>query len=75
MIRLAVENTPVEAAWAAFDAAAISFHALYGAAADVEREDTPEARSARMKAAQEAARLSDEWRSLFLAENDPRPAA
>lgn len=75
MIRLAVENTPVEAAWAAFDAAAISFHALYGAAADMERADTPEARGARMKAAQEVVRLWDEWRALFLAEDDPRPAA
>lgn len=75
MIRLAVENSPVEAAWAAFDAAAIAFHAMYGAAADTGREDTAEARAARMKAAKEVSRLWDEWRALFLADAGPETAA
>lgn len=75
MIRLAVENSPAEAAWAAFDTAAISFHAQYAAACEMDDIDTVQARAARMKAAQEVARLWDEWRALFLAEQDPRPAA
>lgn len=75
MIRLAVENSPAEAAWAAFDAAAIAFYSMYGTAARAGQGDTPEARVARMKAAEEVTRLWEEWRALFLAENDPRPAA
>lgn len=74
MIRLAVDNSPVEAAWAAFDAAAIAFHAQYRAVA-YRREDTPEMRAARMKAAQDVARLWDEWRALFLADGNPGDAA
>lgn len=75
MIRLAVENSPAEAAWAAFDAAALSFYAMYGSAADMRVSDTAEARAARMKAAHDVARLWDEWRGLYLADVDPRPAA
>jgi hypothetical protein len=75
MIRLAVENSPVEAAWAAFDAAAIAFHSQYAAASVMRVNDTAGASAARMKAAEEVARLWDEWRALFLAESDPRPAA
>lgn len=74
MIRLAAENSPVEAAWAAFDTAAIAFYRMYGAVA-YNRDDAPEMRAARMKAAQDVVRLWDEWRVLFVAEIDPRPAA
>ncbi len=72
MMRLAVENTPAEVAWAAYDAAAIALHALYAAAADMDREDTSAERAARMKAGQEVVRLWDEWRALFLGEQRPR---
>jgi hypothetical protein len=79
MMRLAVENTPAEAAWAVFDAAAIAFHRMYGDAANVAAEpglsEGPEGRAQRMKAAEEVARLWDEWRALFLADSGPRPAA
>lgn len=77
MIRVVASNSPVEAAWAAFDAAALSFHALYGAAADSEREDTAQTRAIRMKAAQEVVGLWDDFRNLYLADagHDPMPAA
>ena len=67
MIQLAVENSRVAVAWAAFDNAAMAFHAMYGVAADMDEEDTPEDRLRRMEAAQRVVRLWDEWRTLFLA--------
>ena len=73
MIRLAIENTPASVAWAAFDAAAIRYHRGYAAVG--ESTDTEEARARRMKDAEELVRLWDEWRALFDAENEPKPAA
>ncbi|ALJ15336.1 hypothetical protein [Sphingopyxis macrogoltabida] len=72
MIRLVSESSPVEIAWANFDAAAIRLQLKYQ-----ERPllDTPEKVADRMAAAQEAARLWDEWRALFLAPSDPGDAA
>ncbi|MCP3732051.1 hypothetical protein M9978_16625 [Sphingomonas sp. MG17] len=74
-IRLAASNDPVDAAWAAFDAAAIRFKRMYDR---VERLSIDHERAARMEAAQEVARLWDEWRALYLAasgDDEPRPAA
>ena len=74
MIRLASSQTPVEAAWAAFDAAAIRFHRMYAKADNL--HDTDGDRATRMAAAQEVARLWEEWRALYLTEGaEPRPAA
>lgn len=73
MIRVAASNSPVEVAWAAYDAAELRRLRLYQQL-DV-AADTPLARHARMKAAEESARLHEEWRKLFLSDNDPRPAA
>jgi hypothetical protein len=71
MIRLVVENSPVEAAWAAFDAAALSLHALYSAA-ERGTADTTQDRTARIQAAQEVARLWDQFTKLFLADSEPK---
>ncbi|MBM7405667.1 MULTISPECIES: hypothetical protein [Sphingomonas] len=71
MIRLAVENSSVEAAWAAFDAAALALHARYSAA-ERGTADTAQARTARMQAAQEVARLWDRFMELFLAGLEPK---
>jgi hypothetical protein len=77
VIRLAVENSPVEAAWAAFDAAALALHQIYAAVDPFDPifGDTTDGRRLRMSKAQEVARLWEEWRALYLAESDPRPAA
>lgn len=73
-LTLAASNSPVEAAWAAFDTAAIRLHRLYGR--DDFTLDTPEQRERRQRAAQEVVRLWDEWQKLFLGDQpDPRPAA
>lgn len=73
-IRVIASNDPVDAAFAAFDAAAIRFHRMYGKA---QIDDSPEERAERMRAGQEVVRLWDEWRELFLSVGgeDPRPAA
>ena len=74
MMHVVVSNSPVEAAWAAFDAAAIGFHRMYGVADPL--FDSAADRARRMYAAEEVVRLWDEWRTLFLGESgDPRPAA
>ncbi len=72
MLTCVASNTPAEAAWAAYDAAAIALHSLYAAAAEMDREDSPAERVARMRAGQEVVRLWDEWRALFLSEQRPR---
>lgn len=74
MIRLASESSPVEIAWAAFDAAAITLNRMY---AEVRPEsDTPADREARMALAMEVASRWDEFRRLFVGDDlDPRPAA
>lgn len=71
-VKLVAENSPVEIAWANFDAAAIRLNLKYQ-----ERPllDTPEKVADRMAAAQDAARLWDEWRALFLASPNPEDAA
>lgn len=73
MIRLAADNTPVEAAWAAFDHAAIVFNRLYRD--DNLIPDNADARARRMKQAEEVLRLWSAWRALYLADDSPRPAA
>lgn len=72
MIRLAADNSPVEVAWAAFDAAAIRFHRMYATRDPM--HDSAEHRAERMALAQDVAKLWDEWRALFLGD-EPRPAA
>lgn len=75
MIQLASSNSPVEVAWAAFDAAALALHCEYaacGAFGSGVRAVDPDARNRRMLAAQEVVRLWDEWRTLFLA-SEPFP--
>lgn len=74
MIRLAVSNSPVDAAWAEFDTAAILLHRMYANAGPT---DTPADRMMRMEASQDVVRLWDTWRDLFLTINgdEPRPAA
>jgi len=74
MIRVVASNDPVDVAWAAFDAAAISFHSLYSAAADMDRDDTEVARRARFEAAQDVVRLWDEFLRLSVGD-EPRPVA
>lgn len=73
MIHVVASNSPVEVAWAAFDTAAIRFHRMYAQADATQDTDTDRAR--RMAAAQDVARLWDEWRKLFLGDDEPRPAA
>lgn len=72
MIRLAARNTPVDAAWAAFDEAAIGLSRLYRMA-DATTE-TAAAREDRMKRCAEVVRLWDAWRALFLSD-EPEDAA
>lgn len=74
MIRLAADNSPEEAAWAAFDAAALRLHAAYRCA-DPRREDSSGIRAERKELAIEAVHLWAEWRDLFLGGDAPRPAA
>lgn len=72
--RVVASNSPEDAAWAAFDAAALRMHMLY-AEATRDCSDTTERRKERLDAATDAARLWDEWRDLFLNEDDPNPGA
>jgi hypothetical protein len=73
MIHVVASNDPVDVAWAAFDRAAIRFHRMY-ARADIMHDGEAD-RAERMKAAQEVATLWDEWRKLFIGDDEPRPAA
>lgn len=73
MITLATTTSPIDAAWAAFDAAAIAMHRMYRNADQA--TDTPDARAMRMAKAEEVLRLWNAWRALFLADAEPRPAA
>lgn len=73
MMHLAVENSPVEAAWAAFDTAALRLHALYQEGNPT--WDSPAESEARRELAHEVSRLWREWQALFLADDDTRPAA
>lgn len=72
MVHLVSTTSPVDAAWAAFDAAAIRLHRMY---ADGRLGDPDELRAERMALSQEVSRLWDEWRSLYLGTDEPRPAA
>lgn len=72
MMHLAVENSPVEAAWAAFDTAALRLHALYQDGSPT--WDSPAESDARRELAQEVARLWKEWQALFLGD-DAGPGA
>ncbi len=67
MIRVVASNSPIDAAWAAFDAAAIELNRMY------RFPRASEANERRVKA-QEVLRLWDAWRALFLGD-EPRPAA
>lgn len=71
MIRLASTQSSVDAAWSAFDCAAIRLHRMYSE----QDTDTPKHRAARMALAQDVARLWDEYRALFLADGDERGTA
>lgn len=74
MIQLAASNSPVDAAWAAFDTAALRLHAMYQDGSPT--WDSPAESAARRELAEEVVRLWDEWRTLFVgSEPDPRPAA
>jgi hypothetical protein len=73
-IRLAAENTPEAAAWAAFDTAALDLQALY-AEAGREADAAVPTRRKRMEKAMEVNRLWAAWRELFLATDEPRPVA
>lgn len=74
MLTLAATSTPDEVAWAAFDAAAMTFQRMYQLADPM--TDTEAERARRRAASLEVARLWDEWRTLFLADApEPRPAA
>lgn len=72
MIRLAAATSPVDLAWAAFDAKALLLNHVYR---NVDLlTDTPADRAQRMTLANETARLWNEWRTLFLAD-EPGDAA
>ena len=73
MIHIAASNSPVEIAWAAFDAAAIRLNELYARADGV--PDTPAERKARYDLSLEVVRLWNEFRILLVGDDDPRPAA
>lgn len=72
MIRLAASNSPVEAAWAAFDDAAIELHRLYRAAERL--PETAAARAYRMERSIRVVKLWDAWRALFLGATEPGKA-
>lgn len=72
MIRLAAATSPVDLAWAAFDAKALRLNHIYRTVDLL--TDTPADRAQRMKLAIETAQLWDEWRKLFLG-NDSGDAA
>lgn len=73
-IRLAASNSPVEAAWAAYDAAALELWHMYDQAKCGD-EEAAAGRSDRMAKAQDVARLWRAFIDLFEADSDPRPAA
>lgn len=73
MIRLAADNSPVDIAWGAFDAAAIDLNRMYREVDPA--TDTAADRARRMKAGKEVLLLWNAWRALFLADDQPRPAA
>ncbi|ALJ14092.1 hypothetical protein [Sphingopyxis macrogoltabida] len=73
MMRLAYEQSPVEAAWAAFDAARIRLHAMYDFA--VEEADTMAGSADRCKLAIEVWRLQKEFEALLAADTGPESAA
>jgi hypothetical protein len=64
MIRLAAATSPVDLAWAAFDAKALRLNHIYRTVDLL--TDAPADRAQRMKLAIETAQLWDEWRKLFL---------
>lgn len=74
MIQLAASNSPVDAAWAAYDAAAIRLHVMHQRAAKA--PDTMAGLAERRRLAIEVARLWKEFETLFNADDgEPRPAA
>jgi len=72
MMHLAFEQSPVDAAWAAFDAAAIRLNRMYAECSP--DWDTPEETTARRELSIEVVRLWNEFRTLLVGQ-DPRPAA
>ena len=65
-VRLAVSNSAAAPAWAAYDAAMLELQGMY---LDPARTgDTPALRRARITKAQQAARLWEAWRHLYLAD-------
>jgi len=73
MIQLAATSSPVEVAWAAFDAAAIRLNAIY---ADASTDwDSPAEHRERFELAMETVRLWKAFSDLFLADETPGSAA
>lgn len=72
MIHLAVENSPIDAAWAAFDAAAIRLNRMYAECSP--DWDTPAEVEARRQLSIEVVRLWSAFQALFLGD-DPGAAA
>ena len=78
MIRLASEASPVELAWAAYDAKMLELHAAYADLTEIGEGQALVTRRGRMLLAIEAEQLHAEFRRLFHTEVDgdnPRPAA
>lgn len=77
MIRLAVENSPLEVAFAAFDAANVRLHSMYQTVDPT--TDTRSAQQERLEAALETRRLWQKFHDLYVADSggdEPtRPAA
>jgi TorA maturation chaperone TorD len=72
MMHLAFEQSPVAAAWAAYDTALIELHAMYEQAAL--ETDTGAGRDDRLEKFAEVQRLEAEFKSLFLGD-DAGPGA
>lgn len=74
MMHLAFEQSPVEAAWAAYDAALIELHVMYEQAAL--EADTGAGRADRLEKFAEVQRLEAKFRALFVGEDaGPETAA
>lgn len=70
-MQIVVNNSALDAAWAAYDAARVREQKLYDAAAS---DDTATERLARCDASIEAIRCHRKWAELFLA-SDQNPTA
>ena len=72
MTVLTSNNSPIDMAWSAFDAAAIELHRMYPGVDPA--KDTSAERARRMERAEDVLRLWNAWRALFLGD-ETRPAA